>query len=255
MNRHIVNLIVFFLTALASCDGGDNAFFVNHTQDTVVITMKQTLKLNDWDTTSFKIKPLKLPLKHRRNDGKWKWLGDYEVVFDSSNNSATFKLPPKEMVELGQTWLKSRRYYDSWEFNELEIEFKDGKIIARNQGIPDMAERKRSWISNSSYHINIGQESMAVRFQESAIFFSIVNIVFNFVCAALLWLFAFLQKVNLKRFILITSILGGFVNFYVLYVWCFIYPSENLFSFLQIMGAWLVINIITFLSMRKKNKL
>jgi hypothetical protein len=165
MNKRSVllfDVIAFIaMTFLTSCDGGDGAYIINNCRLPVKITFRQTLvtdggKFND--TTQQKVKPLELKILASFVKDEYKQLGDYEIKFDSADNSATFMLPPGDKVEIGRTFLLGRDEYENWEFNELEIEFNGGKIFAKNEGIPNLAVKEKHWFGYPDYFIRIGNK-------------------------------------------------------------------------------------------------
>ena len=128
-----------------SCDGGDSAYFVNHTNETIQITVRKSSQ-----------KEFNMRRFYKKDNKNQPYV--FNVKYDSIDNSVSFQLPPNKEFRFGATWLTSRDSYEAWEFNELEIRFSNGYIFAKNEGIPNLARKEKPIFGYPVFYIDIGEK-------------------------------------------------------------------------------------------------
>ena len=159
-NIKLYRLLGFLLIGFlfSSCDGGDYAYFVNHTNDTIHITVRKSFQknLDSLEIQFFKMKEFDMRHFYDKDENNQPYV--FNVKYDSIDNSVSFQLPPNKEFFYGVTWLSSRDSYMSWEFNELEIRFNDGYIFAKNEGIPNLARKETPIFGYPKFYIDIGEK-------------------------------------------------------------------------------------------------
>jgi hypothetical protein len=149
-------LLTLGLFSLVSCGRQDTGCILNKTDDTLTLTLKLNFPANEFKPDNYFREEIIKKEKSKTKD--FKLAGDCLVEFDTSTNIATFRLNPKDKINLGTIRMPLKRSdYRTWEFREISITGHNFELNAKDKGIMTLIEKDNHWDGQESYSLTIGQ--------------------------------------------------------------------------------------------------